>query len=57
MNKSSNSIPMSTQLLEEYTSEDGDIRFTKVKLWLMHTGLNLNGSVFNKDVVEKAILL
>lgn len=55
MNKSSNSIPMSTQLLEEYTSEEGDIRFTKVKLWLMHTGLNLNGSVFNKDVVEKAI--
>lgn len=32
MNKSSNSIPMSTQLLEEYTSEEGDIRFTKVKL-------------------------
>lgn len=51
----SNSIPMSTQLLSKYESEDNDIRFTKVKIWLMHLGANRNGSVFNKDVVEKAI--
>lgn len=51
----SNSIPISTQLLSKYESEDNDIRFTKVKIWLMHLGANRNGSVFNKDVVEKAI--
>lgn len=51
----SNNIPMSTQLLSKYESEDNDIRFTKVKIWLMHLGANRNGSIFNKDVVEKAI--
>lgn len=51
----SNSVPMSTQLLSKYESEDNDIRFTKVKIWLMHLGVNRNGSIFNKDVVEKAI--
>lgn len=51
----SNTIPMSTQLLSKYESEDNDIRFTKVKIWLMHLGANRNGSIFNKDVVEKAI--
>lgn len=51
----SNSIPMSTQLLSKYESEDNDIRFTKVKIWLMHLGANRNASFFNKDVVEKAI--
>ena len=51
----SNSIPMSTQLLSKYESEDNDIRFTKVKIWLMHLGANRNASIFNKDVVEKAI--
>lgn len=55
MNKFSNSIPMSTQLLDEFSSEENDIRFTKVKIWLMHTGKNLNGSIFNKETVEKAI--
>lgn len=30
-----------------------DDRFTFVKIYLMHLGLNLNGSVFTKDVVEK----
>jgi hypothetical protein len=33
----------------------GDARFIKVKIWLMHTGENKNGSYFSKDVVEKAI--
>lgn len=55
MRKISNSVPMSTQLLEKYEIPEKDIRFTKVKIWLMHTGLNENGSVFTKEVVNKAI--
>ncbi|PCF50165.1 hypothetical protein [Staphylococcus delphini] len=55
MNKFSNSLPMSTQVLKTFESADNDLRFTKVKIWLMHLGENLNGSVFNKEVVEKAI--
>lgn len=55
MNSISKSIQMSTQLLEEFSSEENDIRFTKVKIWLMHLGKNLNGSIFNKEVVEQAI--
>lgn len=55
MKKFSNSIPMSTQVLETFSSKDNDMRFTKVKIWLMHLGENLNGSSFDKEVVEKAI--
>lgn len=32
-----------------------DNRFTPVKILLMHTGLNLNNSYFEKSVIEKAI--
>jgi uncharacterized protein YukE len=32
-----------------------DERFISVKIWLMHTGKNQNGSYFSKDVVQKAI--
>lgn len=32
-----------------------DTRFTKVKIWLMHLGINHNGSSFSKEVVEDAI--
>lgn len=52
-NTFSNVIPMTTQVLQNF--ESGDIRFTKVKIWLMHLGLNRNGSVFNKEAVEAAI--
>ncbi|EHS7170534.1 hypothetical protein KWC93_001456 [Staphylococcus pseudintermedius] len=55
MNKFSNSLPMSTQVLKTFESEENDLRFTKVKIWLMHLGENLNGSFFKKEVVEKAI--
>lgn len=34
---------------------DGDTRFTKVKIWLMHLGENFNGSDFEKGVVDTAI--
>ncbi|WP_305850029.1 hypothetical protein [Staphylococcus hyicus] len=55
MNKFSNSIPMTTQVLKVFEDEQKDIRFTKVKIWLMHLGANRNGSFFTKEVVEKAI--
>lgn len=55
MNKFSNSLPMSTQVLKTFESEENDLRFTKVKIWLMHLGENLNGSFFKQEVVEKAI--
>jgi hypothetical protein len=32
-----------------------DERFARVKITLMHTGENLNGSIFSKDVVEAAL--
>lgn len=41
------------QSLKSYESTDK--RFTKIKIWLMHTGRNFNGSVFSKEVAEKAI--
>lgn len=32
-----------------------DLRFTKVKIWLMHTGINYNVSSFDKEHVDRAI--
>lgn len=46
-------IPVIFQNLEQY--EKADERFIKVKIWLMHTGENLNGSSFSKEAVELAI--
>lgn len=48
-------IPVMFQKVQEFTNENIDTRFLKVKIWLMHLGENLNGSYFNKDVVEQAI--
>lgn len=36
-------------------TENADKRFTKVKIWLMHTGLNQNESIFEKSVIEEAL--
>ena len=47
------SFPVTFEKVEEVESADG--RFTKVKIWLMHTGKNLNKSVFEKSIVDKAI--
>lgn len=46
-------IPVIFQNIEQFEKED--LRFVKVKLWLMHTGQNLNGSVFTKESVTKAL--
>lgn len=53
VDKSKLSIPVEFEKIAEYTQEDK--RFTKVRITLMHTGLNANGSIFEKDVVEKAL--
>lgn len=46
-------IPIIFQELDTVDSQDS--RFLKVKIWLMHTGENYNGSYFSKEAVEKAI--
>lgn len=48
-------VPVLFQKLKTFENEAEDSRFLKVKIWLMHTGENLNGSYFDKPVVEKAI--
>jgi hypothetical protein len=49
--KLSTSLPIQFEKQEE--SEDS--RFTKVKISIMHTGKNLNKSIFTKNVVEDAL--
>ncbi|WP_341323373.1 hypothetical protein NSQ62_07835 [Solibacillus sp. FSL H8-0523] len=46
-------LPAIFQNIKQY--EKDDARFLKVKIWLMHTGINFNGSSFSKEVVENAI--
>ena len=51
--KSVLSFPVMFQKTEEI--ENSDNRFTKVKIWLMHTGRNWNQSEFTYEVIENAI--
>jgi hypothetical protein len=51
--KSTLSIPITFEKVEEFNCDNS--RFTKVKCWLMHTGRNLNGSEFEKEVIAEAI--
>ncbi len=51
--KVNTNIPVIFQNLKQYEKEDE--RFIKIKIWLMHTGVNLNGSSFSKEAVESAI--
>lgn len=53
INKSVLSFPVLFEKLEEVGTNDE--RFTKVKIFMMHTGLNYNNSIFEKSVIEKAI--
>jgi hypothetical protein len=39
----------------EKQEESEDSRFTKVKISILHTGKNLNNSIFNKNIVEDAL--
>src|SRR5690606_30850910 len=45
------SIPITFEKIEDIP----DSRFTKVKIYLMHTGKNLNNSYFDKKVVVEAV--
>ena len=47
------SFPVMFEKIKDF--ETTDDRFTEVKIWLMHLGENLNHSVFEKSVVDKAI--
>jgi len=51
--KSALSFPVVFEKVKDFEVEDD--RFTKVKVWLMHLGTNLNNSAFEKSVVDKAI--
>ena len=51
--KSALSFPVVFEKIKDF--ETADDRFTKVKVWLMHLGKNLNNSSFEKSVVDKAI--
>lgn len=51
--KSALSFPVTFEKVKDF--EAADERFTKVKIWLMHLGKNLNNSAFEKSVVDKAI--
>ena len=53
LNKSALSFPVTFEKIKDF--ETADDRFTKVKVWLMHLGKNLNNSSFEKSVVDKAI--
>ena len=46
-------IPVSFEKIKDYQVKD--TRFTKVKIFVLHTGLNLNNSIFTKESVEDAI--
>ena len=51
--KSVLSFPVEFEKINDYAVEDD--RFTKVRIWLMHTGLNENNGVFDKEIVNDAI--
>lgn len=50
--KPEKNIPVMFETMDSYGEDN---RFLKVKIWLMHTGENYNGSNFSKEVVEKSI--
>ena len=47
-------VKLPTRFEESEPSTD-DSRFQKVKIYIAHTGENLNHSVFSKEVLEKMI--
>lgn len=53
MNKNITSFPVSFEKISQIG--DGDDRFTRVKINILHLGSNFNGSVFEKPIVDEAI--
>ncbi|MCP1185081.1 hypothetical protein [Paenibacillus sp. 1781tsa1] len=54
-NTVSRNVPILFQSINTYESQEIDIRFQKVKIWLCHTGKNHNGSYFSREAIEDAI--
>lgn len=53
MSKVNKIIPITFNKIKDYSVED--TRFTRVSIRMMHLGLNLNNSIFTKEVVDEAI--
>lgn len=51
--KNALSMPVFFEKVEDFNGDD--IRFTKVKIFLLHLGLNENGCELTKEVVDEAI--
>lgn len=49
--KNHNSLPIEFEQIKNVL----DSRFTKVKIWIAHTGENRNNSIFSKEVLESMI--
>jgi hypothetical protein len=49
--KINTSLPIHFEKMDDIA----DLRFTRVKIYLLHTGLNLNNSFFEKSIVENAL--
>lgn len=53
MEKKNLTLPVFFTVKDKFTSDD--MRFTSVYIDVMHTGLNFNGSIFNKSVVDENV--
>lgn len=53
--KPNTQIPVIFQNVKSYENEEEDSRFLKIKVWLMHTGVNYNNSSFSRKVVDAHI--
>ena len=49
-NKKYTSLPVEFSVIKSY--ESGDTRFLDVTIDVLHTGLNCNGSIFKKEIVN-----
>lgn len=48
-------LSLSVEFASDFEVNIADTRFTRVKIWIMHTGLNANGSYFSKESILSAI--
>ena len=53
--KEKQGLSLSVEFTSNFEVNIADTRFTKVKIWIMHTGLNANGSYFSKEAILSAI--
>ena len=53
INRTSIRVPVDFDVVESVGEKDA--RFTRVKVWLMHTGVNQNRTAFDKEAIENAL--